>query len=526
MNKLPTKQIYLLTIIVVGIFVLSIYSTYSIFTLESETDNIVSMNTPISINLPTKIYEYKQVLVPKNSYIKTDVDLYNNMDTDSCYSIWYKVVSSSSVDKNKIKIYENTTDTITTSGTINTMNSKRVNLFIINDNDVDTKINIGLSYQKDEETCSLNITSDRQLITSSISNPKPLSDTLIKSLEVNNNSEGYLTYKNNIDKISIPYDTKIFISTDFTYENELFTLKNANEIEYENIINYVSNENTNYYTCLTTDKCTNLYKINSFQEEIVEEKKYISITKYDVLKGYLSGKSGLKKTNNNYLYFGDNPHNFIYYNCQNELDTNSCELWRIMGFYYDEQTKTYLPKIISDSQIAPHTYSNDNNLWPTSEIADYLNKEYKLINNNLLMEATYNQETIITDENNTSIISHLPDKNKSYITIMNLSDYLNASLCEKQNIFDYDSACLNNNWLNKNNDLFEYTMTIKYEMPTLDADTGELTTPENNIAYSVGSSLAETKITEKMYIRPVIYLKPRTIFISGNGTIDNPYIIK
>ena len=35
MNKLPAKQIYLLTIIIVGIIALSIYSTYALFSIST-----------------------------------------------------------------------------------------------------------------------------------------------------------------------------------------------------------------------------------------------------------------------------------------------------------------------------------------------------------------------------------------------------------------------------------------------------------------------------------------------------------
>ena len=60
MNKLPTKQSYLLIIIIVGIIALSIYSTYAIFTFEGSTSDIVSLYTPnslkinVSKNLPFK----------------------------------------------------------------------------------------------------------------------------------------------------------------------------------------------------------------------------------------------------------------------------------------------------------------------------------------------------------------------------------------------------------------------------------------------------------------------------------------
>jgi len=526
MNKLPTKQIYLLIVIVAGIFMLSVYSTYAIFTLESETDNIVNINTPNSITLNTEMYEYRQVIVPKNSYITTDIDLYNNTNNDLCYGIWYKTISNNLVNENNIKIYENTNNSLTTSGVINTITSKRVNLLIVNDNDTDAKINIGLSYEKNSETCSLNLSSDKSLITSTIDSPKLLSDTLIKELNIVNNEEGYLTYKNNTESIDISNNTKVYVATNFTYKEEIFTLNNPEEVSSTNLINYISNENINYYTCIETNECSKLYKIDSVKETEDNEIKSIIIDKYDLLVGYLSGESGLKKLNQNYIYFGDNPHNYIYYNCKNDIDINTCELWRIMGFYYDEENNTYSTKIIKDSSVGTYTFNLENNLWDNSIVANYLNKEYQLISHNLLTEINYRQENIITNENNTDIISYLPNNYKSFVTIMNLSDYLNASICENKNIFDYDSTCLNNNWLNKNNDLNEYTMTIKYEMPTQDLETNELTTPENNIVYSVGSSITETNISEKMHIRPVVYLKSRVLLTSGDGTIDNPYIIK
>ena len=59
MNKLPTKQIYLLFIIIVGIITLSVYSTYALFTFESSTDDIVSIHTPKSLKISENIYLIK-----------------------------------------------------------------------------------------------------------------------------------------------------------------------------------------------------------------------------------------------------------------------------------------------------------------------------------------------------------------------------------------------------------------------------------------------------------------------------------
>ena len=51
-------------------------------------------------------------------------------------------------------------------------------------------------------------------------------------------------------------------------------------------------------------------------------------------------------------------------------------------------------------------------------------------------------------------------------------------------------------------------------------------TPENDKLYSVGSSILESKYDENLYVRPVIYLKSRVLITGGDGSLDNPYIIK
>ena len=520
MNKLPAKQIYLLIIIIVGIFMLSVYSTYSLFTLESETSNVVSINTPNSIVLDTEVYEYKQIVIPKNSYITTDIDLYNNHPNDLCYGIWYKLVITDLVDQSKIKVYENTKSNLTTSGIIGELTSKRINLLIINDNDIDVNLNIGVTYEESNNSCSLNLNNGRELISMGINSPKILSDTLINDEEINENEEGYLVYKNNTDELKLTEDQKYYIATKFIYHEELFELINPEEIDFDDIEKYIPTENNSYYTCLSSNNCQKLYKINSIKSIDNE----ISIDKYDELVGYLNGNSGLRKVNDNYYYYGDNPHNFIYYNCKNDIDTSTCELWRIIGFYYDKTNQKYLTKIIKNSSIGSYSYSLHNNLWNDSMLATNLIEYINGSSENFITEVTYGQENIVTTDTGNTIITYIPDEYKSSVTLMNLSDYLNACICQKQNIVDYDSNCLKNNWLNNNEN--EFTMTIKYEIEVTDPETNEIITPDNNIVYSIGNSIKESLITEKLNIRPVVYLKSRTLFTSGDGSLDNPYIIK
>lgn len=517
MNKLPTKQIYLLSIIVFGLITLSIYSTYAIFTLESSTSDIVSMNTPNSLQLSLSTDEYRLVVVPKNSYITTDIDVYNNYSYDICYSIWYKVLTSG--DLSKVKVYQNTNESLTTTGSIGMVSGRRNSIIITNDNDTDVKVKIGLVYTENSDTCELNIDKDKLQITNTIS-----VDGLLTKLIENNNpitSEmGYLTYKEKSDKITLP--NKLYVGEKFDYKDELFTLIEPKEIDASEIVNYLSNDDKNYYTCIDTTECRFLKHIISAEETEENNTKYYNIIKYDELFGYLAGENGLRKLNNEeYVYYGDNPNNFIYYNCANELDTKTCELWRIVGFIKDEDK--YITKIIKDESIGEYKYSDNSQLWKESDIFKLFDNEYKLLNDSYLKEIKFKQVNMPSlDE-----IKNLNDDEiKTKITIMDVKDYQNASVCKDKLLSEFDANCFSNNWLNKYTSNAEWTMTAKYLEPYKDEETEETITPDNDTIYKVGSSAQDIKVDTALNIRPVVYLKDRVLLTGGNGTIDNPYMIR
>ena len=525
MAKLPTKQIYLLLIIVVGLVTLSVYSTYAIFTYESETSEIVSIHTPNSLHISTDSYEYKQVTVPKNSYKTADIDIYNTYNETLCYSVWYKPITK---DQSKIKVYQNTKESLETSGTVAAIGSKRINLIITNDSDDNIKVNIGISYSIDTERCELNISKDKLAISSTIDNPKELSASLIETTRHTLETAGYLTYKDIDKKIDLPVDGKIYISKTFTLNDELFTLTNSEEIDVKDVANYKSSDTDKYYTCLTENNCLELYQIIETIE--TEEKaneqviKHYHLAKYNLLKGYLAGETGLRKAYNDYAYYGDNPHNFIYYNCINELDNKTCELWRIVGFTYDEKENKYLTKIIKDEPVSKLKYAGNSQTWKNSNIERYLAKEYKLHDTAYLKEITFKQENLPDLNNKLDDIAHLNTENKASLTIMNLSDYLNASVCEEREVANYDETCLKNNWLNKN--IYEWTNTLRYLEPYEDEETKELITPSNDTLYSVGPTIKEEKANVELNIRPVVYLSSRVFVLTGDGTLDNPYVIR
>lgn len=504
MNK--AKQIYLLSIIVFGIFALSIYSTYAIFTFEASTSNILSINTPGSLSLIEDITKYKQVTIPKDSVITTDIDIYNNYSYNLCYSIWYQTTNDA--DMNKIKIYESNTDNLTTSGIIEAANSKRVKLLLINDSENDVKVKLGLSYAENNTSCELNLPSSKKQISSTINSTRNL-NTLVMNTPNKNSEEGYITYTNN-DELVLNSETLV-IAREFTYQNETFALKDSITINPNEITNYL-----NYYMCLddACQKLIHIYEVNQ------KDNKYY-LTKYDKLIGYSAGVSGIRKVNNNYYFYGDNPNNYIYYNCTNELDHKTCELWRIIGLAFDEDNNKYLTKITKDDYLNKQKYADSSEEWTSSSINKYLNEEYKLTNSLYLKEFAFKQENLTSLDDK---ITYPNRPSKTKIIIMSLSDYLNASKCTNELISAYTGECLTNNWLNKGDT--EWTMTMNYLEPVKDPETEELIPVLNNKMYSVGQSIKTMEVNTELNVRPVIYLKDRMLVVSGDGSFNNPYVIR
>lgn len=497
------------------------------------------MYTPNSLTISEDIYEYKQITVGKNSYVTTDIDIYNAHEYEICYRVWYQVVDDT-IDSSLVKLYQINSTNELSSGVIAGVGSTRVSIIITNDNDRDVKVNIGLSSTKNEGTCSLNIKDNLSIITETVSSYQELTKAIMNSPTSKNHEAGYLRYQNIKTPITLDSD-KIYISDNYTYQFESFTLTNEQSIDLSELEKYQSTEEKKYYTCLNNEKqCEFLYQINTITKETIkdeitnQDKDIYKLTNYDKLIGYLKGTSGIKKitidNQDNYLYYGDNPNNFIYYNCQNSQDLNTCELWRIIGLTYNQKENKYLTKIIKNDSIDSFTYSdNDSNLWNESNIYKYLSDEYKVNNYECLEEITYKQTSLTDLSLNIDNINYLETSHKSKFHIINLTDYLYSSSCSNQIISTYDENCLKNNWLN-NNDGTYWTMTAKVAESITNTDNDNLETTQepviNNQIYSVSDTINLSNTKDSLLMRPVAYLKSRMLLVGGDGSLDNPYIIK
>ena len=553
MEKLPTKQIYLLAIIIMGIITLSVYSTYAIFTFEKQTEDIVNLNTPTRLAISENIQEYKQMTIPKNSYITTDIDLYNTLEYENCYSIWYKILDLTETEESLVKVYQKKTST---SGVINPISSIRINVVITNDNDKDIKLNIGVSNTKNEGTCSLNISKDKKLIKNDLDDYKKLTEFIKNNPKEEPQEEGYNVYTNYKEPILIA--DKIYVSSEYTYHNEEFNLKNPILIESKKLEQYESSEEKKYYTCLTKDKCKTLYGIKKTSKELKEDNQteIYKITEYEVLKGYLRGNSGIKTvtTDNidNYYYFGDNPKNYLYYNCKDDKDLNTCELWRIIGVFYNQKEKEYVTKIIREDSIGEFQYNeNESNIWDNSNISKYLNKDYKINNLEYLYQYPVYQEYLPELAGDIYEIKKSQQTSQDKFTIMSLSDYIFTTPSKELTFDKFTEDTLKYSWLNKNDDKNYYTMTREEQIAKDEKPTEKIEKPKieetplegnkepeevkieekpvsviNNKVFSVGNNIKEITVDNKLEIRPVVYLKPRILLVAGDGTIENPYVIK
>lgn len=586
MNKLPAKQIYLLMVIITGIIALSVYSTYAIFTFEGETSDAFNIQLPSVLKIQTDMYEYKQLEVAKNSVQTTDIDLYNTYDYELCYSIWYKVLSD---DSSLIDIYELSDTHLSTNGTIQPTTNSRFRLLITNNSNENIKVNIGLAAIEATGTCSLKLSSDKKNIKKLYDKPvTSLSEQLITNNEKPhiNSINGSLVYKN--IPVDLMFPESITIASEYTIKDKKYQLIASEEIlstEYSEKLNDLEYKEKNYYLCRNKD-CNTLYRINeatvSANTDLTtgEVTYNYKITNVDEYEAYNKGESGLKKINQDYYFYGDNPHNFIYYNCQND-NVTSCELWRILGLIYDETTTSYKLKLIRHDSLGNYQYHDEttSNIWSESKLNKYLNEKYQkdlkylsLYPHNI--EELSNLDVVITDIPKTPIIPKT-----SEVTLMNITDYLYASTCQEGNVNTY-TDCLKNNWLNRPYIKQEWTLTSFKELEiaippeieppvsneqvtpqeqTEQPENNQVTeNPDNNLdepnnelpnnletqdnldnevilevpkvieksMYTVGNKITPRVVTDELAVRPVVYLQERMLFYSGDGTLDNPYVIK
>lgn len=254
----------------------------------------------------------------------------------------------------------------------------------------------------------------------------------------------------------------------------------------------------------------------------------------------------------NYRYYGANPNNYVYFNCDDYSNQSSstCEVWRIIGVF-NNGILTHQIKIIRNESIGTYQTTEVGNEELGAFIDSYLS--YTLNNEAGSKEATYWSRTLGTCNLNTNykcdfsktglkntttrdLISNvswfIPNSiegdlypNDLYqgeiggsttagemISIMYKSDYGYATDIRKCNIqvnlYNF-SECTENNWL--------FLGSREWIMGTT----------ENNYykAYIVAENgaVGTYSLTSEANVRPTLYLKTEQTIKSGTGTLADPY---
>ena len=253
----------------------------------------------------------------------------------------------------------------------------------------------------------------------------------------------------------------------------------------------------------------------------------------------------------NYRYYGANPNNYVYFNCDDYSNQSSstCEVWRIIGVFNNGYL-THQIKIIRNESIGTYQTTEVGNEEIGAFIDSYLS--YTLNNEAGSKEATYWSRTLGTCNLNANykcdfsktglkntttrnLISNvswfIPNSiegdlypNDLYqgeidgsttagemISIMYKSDYGYATDIRKCNI---QVNLYNSSECTENNCLF------------LGSSEWIMGTTENNYkAYIVAENGAVVTytITSEANVRPTLYLKTEQTIKSGTGTLADPY---
>ncbi len=224
--------------------------------------------------------------------------------------------------------------------------------------------------------------------------------------------------------------------------------------------------------------------------------------------------NGVYEMNGEYVYRGDDVNNYVTFNNQT---------WRII-------------KIDTDNTIELVYYQEKNNArysWDTdynSEIGRNYGITTDYLHSDIRKSLVEFYETNFTDESKAHIVSKnicigkkaldakenaeaecSVVKENEKIGLLRVSDYPKASLDEGCLRYDYDE-CSNRNYFSSSG-----------------ISTWLLTTVSDN-TYQVylmdGANIVFTNASKSSRINPVIYLDSDVVIISGNGTVDNPYLIK
>lgn len=287
---------------------------------------------------------------------------------------------------------------------------------------------------------------------------------------------------------------------------ELHALDDSN-VTCSGYVEIIKNDETNSYRYNPYIRCGNYYETTKFANYLIN-------------KGVVTSGEGLYIINNEYIYKGDNPNNYI------KIGDNT---YRILRITEDGNLKLISTKSTSNSYIYDDRYNSD--------IEEYYGiNDYSLSRIKVSLEKIYDgnveyEKFILSDLEKSYIIDYDFCVGKRPLQDTNISSNAECSVVSKQkigsiNIEDYylistSGKCLatNDKECNNYNYLYNYDNTF-YSTIVSNAD--------NSYTYLVidGGIISSIRTTRNNRLYPVIYLDSEILYLSGNGTSSNPYILR
>ena len=260
-----------------------------------------------------------------------------------------------------------------------------------------------------------------------------------------------------------------------------------------------------------------------------------------------------------YRYIGDSPDNFVYFNCTDDEDTDTCEVWRIIGvFSVDRTDPNNANQTITETRMKIVRGSDFTQViaWDSSDINDWSNASLKIYLNGIyydsLSETAQSQiedaiyylggraydsttrygstEDIYTWERGIEVYDNTrPTNLEEKIGLMYPSDmYMTYGKGIDTNCYNDPYYCYNGTpttgWIHNTNKL-EGTDNQQWTW---------FISPLNGLSNSAFSSDFGGNLHNFTYytsvdsggVRPVLYLKSSINIISGEGTEQNPYVLQ
>ena len=261
----------------------------------------------------------------------------------------------------------------------------------------------------------------------------------------------------------------------------------------------ISNNNS-YYLYQPVIKCSDGYETNLLYKKIINDNKIVT------------SSNGLYKMNDYYLFRGENLNNYVKFANKN---------WQIVRINNDNSLRLILTDNL-DSVVWDNRYNIDKkesigkNDYSISRIKDTLNNYFndeKMFSKNdkayivpqTLCIGVRNKNATLNDG---SIECSKKLENQP-IGLLQANEYMLASLestCKNTT----DKQCKNYNYLAKYNTYWTLTSNS--------SNTYEV--------YKISSTLDTYAAYTYAQPRFVITLSSDTLYSSGNGTVDSPYVVK